>query len=170
MLSELKSNVYWPSHMTLKSWLFWNWNCHIHWLKNWCCFDFTSSSSWVGQTDICLLLSSCKVPEGENVSSSRTDVMNSQSENFSKHITTVPSKQQTIKWLKATKTFAKRPFLSKLNGWVSKHWNLILKVLNDCLLNVYLEILVFLATQRHFPARFHTNLPSFSTYEIKGVF
>ena len=38
MPSELKFNVYWPSHLTLKSWLFWNWKRHIHWLNNWCYF------------------------------------------------------------------------------------------------------------------------------------
>ena len=76
------------------------------------------------------------------------------------HVTTPAryvKKQQTVKWPKATESFAKRPFLSKLNGRVSKQWNLILKAWNDSLWNVFLEILVFLGRQKVLAARFHTN-------------
>ena len=38
VLLELKFNVYWPTHLTLKSWLFLNWNVPYFGNKHWCCF------------------------------------------------------------------------------------------------------------------------------------
>ena len=50
VLLELKFNVYWPTHLTLKSWLFLNWNVPYFGNKHWCCFHQEvkqgRSSSW----------------------------------------------------------------------------------------------------------------------------
>ena len=132
MLSELNFNAYKLNHFILKSWLFWNWKRHIHWLKNWCCFDFTSSSSWVDSKMRSKLLKLtfvfCSAPAAsvQSVVDKILSLRIFQKQQLFKNV--LPSKQQTVKWPKATKTFAKRPFLSKLNGWVPKHQNLILKV------------------------------------------
>ena len=157
MLLELKYNVYRPSRLTLKSWLFWNWKRHIHWLKNWCCFDFDFLFllMWSKtQADICLLvLSYCKLPACENVldvveweSQSETPALlfcnATMNNNDGAVCRAMPSNQAvtpaclskqlelTVKWPKATESFAKTPPISKLNGRVSNHWNLILKLWN----------------------------------------
>ena len=72
--SESKSHVYWPTHMTLKSWHFWNWNAPYFENKYWCCFYqevkqghplFSPRStpdtidSWLVDWDCCFACSFC---------------------------------------------------------------------------------------------------------------
>ena len=169
MLLELKYNVYRPSRLTLKSWLFWNWKHHIHWLKNWCYFDFMTN--WLPLPGLTLkwyklTFVFCSAPlQHGTCCAERSALLSIDKESGWRwdsadvvHTIQNSREQQTVKWPEATKTSAKRPFLSKLNGWVSIHWNLILKVWKGSLWTVYLEILVFLVIQLILVAKFHTNV------------